>query len=413
MSARTAHSRGLVIVGLTQSYNRTSSTPIPLETIAPYVRVGGHYTSKEEPLGATPRYRATEVNRRRRRLCVQIAVICAVLMIATTSHAGSRQRVYVTDSTTALVSVVDPHTNTIVAAISVGTRPWGVVVSPDGRRVYVANQIDGTVSVIDTKTNKVVAVVHGFDLPTHLAATPDGTRVYVTNMRNTTNTVSAIDARTNTIVATISVGVAPSRIVITPDGRRAYVVNSQANSVSVIELATNAVLTIIQVGAQPDGIAITPDGGRVYVLNGGGSTVSVIDTATNTVEPGISLVDTFYPTGHVNISGVVIAITPDGARAFIPLAGGGTFSFVSVIETTFNRPLALFAAAPFVQNVNSASDVAINAEGKRAYLSIPSAGQGASGLVVVIDLKTNTTLAAIPTVGPEPLGIAVTPADDL
>jgi len=44
---------------------------------------------------------------------------------------------------------------------------------------------------------------------------------------------------------------------------------------------------------------------------------------------------------------------------------------------------------------------------------MPAGGQGASGVVVVIDLKTSITVAAIPTVGPEPFGIAVTPDDDL
>jgi len=118
------------------------------------------------------------------------------------------------------------------------------------------------------------------------------------------------------------------------------------------------------------------------VLNG---TASIIDTATNTVQPGISSVDTFYPTGHLHIGGVAIAITPNGSRAFIPLAGNSVFSFVGVIDTSSNRAITLFAAAPFVESV----DIAINAEGKRAYLSIPSAGQGLPGLVVVIDLKTS------------------------
>jgi len=43
---------------------------------------------------------------------------------------------------------------------------------------------------------------------------------------------------------------------------------------------------------------------------------------------------------------------------------------------------------------------------------VPAPTQTPPGLVVVIDLKTNTTLTAIPTVGPEPFGIAVTPDDD-
>lgn len=334
-----------------------------------------------------------------------VGVICALLLIAMTNPAESRQRVYVADSTSALVLVIDAKTNTIVASIPVGTQPFAVAVSPDGRRLYVANRLDGTVSVIDTKTNKPIGLVNGLDLPTDLAITPDGTRVYVTNMGNTTNTVSAIDTRTKTVVATIGVGVAPFGIAITPDGGRAYVINSQSGSVSVINVATNMVLTTIQVGGGGSGgIAVTPDGDRVYVLNGG--TVSVIDTATNMVEPGITPTETFYPTGQPNIGGAAIAMTPDGTLAFIPIFINNPFSLVSVVNSADNSPVAVLGVAPFLQGVGFASNVRITANGKRAYLSVPAAG-AAPGLVVVIDLETNTTLAAIPTVGPVPWGIAV------
>ncbi|MFC9769724.1 YncE family protein, partial [Rhodococcus jostii] len=39
----------------------------------------------------------------------------------------------------------------------------------------------------------------------------------------------------------------------------------------------------VPVGADPYGLAITPDGAFAYVANFGGDTVSVIDTTTNTV----------------------------------------------------------------------------------------------------------------------------------
>ena len=58
------------------------------------------------------------------------------------------------------VSVIDTATNTVVATVPVGSCPFGVAVTPDGKHAYVANDLSSnTVSVIDTATNTVVATV--------------------------------------------------------------------------------------------------------------------------------------------------------------------------------------------------------------------------------------------------------------
>src|SRR5438552_2980138 len=57
-----------------------------------------------------------------------------------------------------------------------------IVVSPDGRWVYVGNSASQAVEVIDTATNSLVATVPiapAYDVPA-LAISPDGARLYVT-----------------------------------------------------------------------------------------------------------------------------------------------------------------------------------------------------------------------------------------
>src|SRR2546427_770555 len=75
----------------------------------------------------------------------------------------------------------------------------------------------------------------------------------------------------------------------------AYVTNVYSRNVSVIATATNTVVATIPLeslpqcspsffpGCVPIGVAITPDGAFAYVATEGASTVSVIATATNTV----------------------------------------------------------------------------------------------------------------------------------
>jgi YVTN family beta-propeller protein/cysteine-rich repeat protein len=59
----------------------------------------------------------------------------------------------------------------------------------------------------------------------------------------------------------------------------------------VIDTATNTVAATVGVGNVPIGVAVTPDGAFAYVANAGSDTVSVIDTATNTVAATVGVGD--------------------------------------------------------------------------------------------------------------------------
>src|SRR5713101_9440722 len=48
-------------------------------------------------------------------------------------------------------------------------------------RIYVTNSASDTIDVIDPTTNKVVQVIHGIELPHGIVFSPDGTRIYVSN----------------------------------------------------------------------------------------------------------------------------------------------------------------------------------------------------------------------------------------
>jgi len=68
------------------------------------------------------------------------------------------------------------------------------------------------------------------------------------------------------------------------------VTNQLSNTVSVIATATNTVVATVPVPGSPRGVAITPDGAFAYVVNAHStSSVSVIATATNTVVATVAL----------------------------------------------------------------------------------------------------------------------------
>jgi YVTN family beta-propeller protein len=62
------------------------------------------------------------------------------------------------------ISVIDTELRIGVAHVRVGDNPRGIVLSPDGRTAYVNNTLDGTVSVIDTTTAEVTEVLTSTNL---------------------------------------------------------------------------------------------------------------------------------------------------------------------------------------------------------------------------------------------------------
>jgi YVTN family beta-propeller protein len=80
----------------------------------------------------------------------------------------------------------------------------------------------------------------------------------------------------------------------------------------VITLGTGEIAPLIPVGAQPERIAISPDGARAYISNLGGGTMSVIDLALGKVMTTIMLGDLPFnslmaPDGKLLYVGVLLS----------------------------------------------------------------------------------------------------------
>jgi YVTN family beta-propeller protein len=273
----------------------------------------------------------------------------------------------------------------LAATITVGARPTGVTVAPDGKHAFVLNYAKdaGTVSVVDTAQNTApvkIAVAAGTD---RAVFTPDGRFAYVTNFADA-GAISVVDTAGNKVTATIGVPAKPNGLAISPDGRHLYVASSTPGVLTVIDTAGNKVTATIPVRKNPDGVALTPDGRRAYVTNYGSDSVSVIDTASNKVTGTV-------PVGNQPVK---VAISPDGSRAYVTNHGAGN---VSVIDTGSNK---VTATVPVNQNP---SGVALTPDGRRAYVT-----NTGSGTVSVLDTATATVTATLP-VGGAPIDVDITP----
>ncbi len=289
---------------------------------------------------------------------------------------------YVANHTSGNVSVINATTNTAGTAITVGTGPYGIAITPNGATAYVTNVGSGTVTPINTATNTAGSPITVGSGPSDIAITPNGATAYVTN--NVSGTVTPINISTNTAGSPITVGSSPVGIAITPDGATAYVTNAGSGTVTPINTATNTAGSPITVGATPEGIAITPNGATAYVSNYGSGTVTPISIATNTAGTAITV-----GTGPYGI-----AITPNGATAYVTNNVSGTVTPINTATNTAGSPITV-GSGP--------SDIAITPNGATAYVT-----NNVSGTVTPINISTNTAGSPI-TVGSSPVGIAITP----
>src|SRR5437870_9604651 len=112
-----------------------------------------------------------------------LAVSAWTLFALGAGAADAQDFAYVANAASNSVSVLDTASNTVVTTVGVGSRPFGVAITPDGTRAYVTNG-DPTVSVLDTTVNKVVAAAGVGDFPRGVAIIPAGSPASVANNKS-------------------------------------------------------------------------------------------------------------------------------------------------------------------------------------------------------------------------------------
>jgi YVTN family beta-propeller protein len=148
-------------------------------------------------------------------------------------------RLFVTDSSDDVVTVVNTETLAVVAKVSVGRAPYGVAIDSGMHRVFVSNSRDGTVSVIDE------------------------------NVKEINYTVTSTPA----VVQTVGVGLSPHGVAVDTTGD-VIVANNGDNTVSIFRDSRTSPVRSFPVGAQPEAAAVDPSVHTVIVTNAGDNTVS-------------------------------------------------------------------------------------------------------------------------------------------
>jgi hypothetical protein len=156
--------------------------------------------------------------------------------------------------------------------------------------------------------------------------------------RNAAAIVVAVPVVTGTLGHTLAAPVAGGQRAVR--GPVAYVVNGKMGTVTPIATATNTPDKPIEVGVNPSYIAITPNGATAYVVNerikgsgvhGRPGTVTPIALATNT--PGAPI--------KVGIAPTAIAVTPDGKTVYVLNGWSHTVTPIATATGTPGAPIRL------------------------------------------------------------------------
>ena len=183
--------------------------------------------------------------------------------------------------------------------------------------------------------------------PLDLALSADGAWAVVAN--STSDSVSLVDLAAGKVVAEVPAGRRPFAVALA--GRRAVVTNHLGGSVTVLDVDAPrlSVAATIPVGVEPRGVALSKDGGRAFVALAGEDAVASIDLATKAVTRAAAGDEPWH-----------VALSPDGAR----LAVGNALS----MTVTLHDAATLALARSVLMRGHNLRRLAASPDGQWVYL---------------------------------------------
>ncbi|MGW0085798.1 YVTN family beta-propeller repeat protein [Streptomyces sp. NPDC003393] len=296
-------------------------------------------------------------------------------------------RVYVPNTNSDTVTVIDPATYKVVDTIPVGRQPQHVVPSWDLKTLWVNNDLGNSLTPIDPKTGKTGKPVDVHD-PYNLYFTPDGK--YAVVMASKDRRLVFRDAHTMGLVKSVPVACAGvNHADFSLDGR--YFIVSCEFSGELLKVDT-AQMKIVgrqkldHPGAMPQDVKVSPDGKKFYVADMVADGLWILDGKTFG-KP------VFLPTGK---GAHGLYISRDSREMYISNRGEGT---ISVYDFTQGKLTGKWR----LPQGGSPDMGGVSADGTVLWLS----GRYNSE-VYAIDTRTGRQLARIK-VGSGPHGLAVYP----
>ena len=253
--------------------------------------------------------------------------------------------------------------------------------------LYMSDLIGGKVQVMNTNGTLIVEIDVGAR-PQFMEVRPDGQVLYVTRSGGP---ISVVDLEQNVMIKEIDSGSMPHRLYFTSDGSKLFVVNAESDTLSVINSHRHEIMKDIPVGDNPQYVALNPDETLAYVTNMDSDTISLVDTQT------FEIVDEI-PVGNGPYG---IAFSADGGDLFYVSNTRG--NDVSIINTPSSNisdtiyaggagPNQIVARKPDIEIVRSEDNNNANSSSviARVFVEVPDdSEESMRGLMFRIHLPWN------------------------
>ncbi len=275
---------------------------------------------------------------------------------------GIALRVYVPNSVSNTVDVIDPTTFKIISSFPVPQRPQHVVPAWDLKTLYVNSDRGNALTPIDPRTGRPGPPIPVTD-PYNLYFTPDGSKAIVVpellsslDFRDphtwklikrvplpcrypnhmdfsadgrfavvsceASGQLARVDIAAMQATGVLTIGGSPQDVRLSPDGTTFWVADQVRGGVYLIDAQTFTKIGFLPTGAGAHGIYPSRDATRLYVSNRTAGTISVIDPVNRTV------ITTWpIPGGSPDMGGV----SPDGSQLWL---SGRYNSEIYVIDTS-------------------------------------------------------------------------------
>jgi YVTN family beta-propeller protein len=297
---------------------------------------------------------------------------------------GFPSLVYVPNSDSNTLSVINPRTYKVIHTYDVGVNPQHVVPSFDLKTLWINNDQGNSLTQIDPATGKPGKTIPVTD-PYNLYFTPDGHYAIVVEERD--QALAFRDPHTMRLRHTLSVpcdGV--NHMDFTADGRYLVASCEFGGGLVKVDLAGQKVVKRVQIGSMPQDVKLSPDGKVFYVADMMANGVWVVDA-------GDLHRVAFIPTG---MGAHGLFVSRDSKYLYVSNRGEGSISVISFatrkVVHTWHIP-----------GGGSPDMGGISADGKVLWVS----GRY-NGVVYAISTLNGHLLARIP-VGNGPHGLCVYP----
>jgi YVTN family beta-propeller protein len=236
---------------------------------------------------------------------------------------GFPSLVYVPNSESGSVSVINPRTYKVIRQFPVGVNPQHVVPAYDLKTLWVNNDQGNSLTSINPATGEPGKTIPVTD-PYNLYFTPDGHYAIVVEERNQAldfrdpHTMHSehrlsvpcdgvnhldfsadgrylvascefggglvkVDLAGQKVVKRVQLGSMPQDVKLSPDGKLLYVADMMANGVWVVDANTLRKVDFIPTGAGAHGLFVSRDSRDLYVSNRSAGSISVISFASRKV----------------------------------------------------------------------------------------------------------------------------------